>query len=120
MQMAKYALLTDCIDPALTVSALNLAEADVYVDLALGNIGIGPAQAAALVLPNAILTAIAAAWAKRLAAIEGSMGDNSLLMDKAREYKISAESLVKSLNRAALGLTEPTGTGYGTLTLGRA
>lgn len=118
--MAKYATVNDCVDPSLTVSALNLTEADVYVDLALGNIGITPAQAATIVLPNSTLTAIAAAWAKHLAAIEGSMGDNSLLIDKADRYKNSAEALVKQLNRAALGLTEPTGTGYGTLTIGRA
>ncbi len=118
--MARYAQLSDCIDPALVVTALNLGEADVYVGLALGNIGISPAQAAMLVLPNATLTAIAATWAKRLAAIEGAMGDNSLMIDKANQYKSSAELLVKSLNRTALGLTEPVGTGYGTLTLGRA
>lgn len=118
--MAKYATLADCNDPALMVSALNLTEADVYVDLALGAIGITPAEAATLTLPNATLTAIAAAWAKHLAAIEGSMGDNSLLIDKADRYKRSADALAKQLNRAALGLTEPTGTGYGTLTIGRA
>jgi len=118
--MAKYATVNDCIDPALTVSALNLTEADVFVDLALSNIGIDSAEAATIALPNATLTAIAAAWAKRLAAIEGSMGDNSLLMDKAKEYKASAEALVKQLNRKALGLDEPTGTGFGTLTIGRA
>lgn len=114
--MAKYATVLDCIDPALTVTELNLLEADVYVDLALGKVGIAPA---AITLPNATLTQIAATWAKRLAAIEGSMGDNSLLIDKAKQYQINAEALVKALNRTALGLTEPTGTGYGTLTLGR-
>lgn len=117
--MAKYATVNDCVDPALTVSALNLTEADVYVDLALGNIGITPAMAATITLPNATLTAIAAAWAKRLAAIEGAMGDNTTLMDKANQYKATAELLVKQLNRTALGIAEPTGTGYGTLTLGR-
>lgn len=118
--MAKYATINDCVDPALTVSALNLTEADVFVDLALGNIGITPAEAATIILPNAALTAIASTWAKRLAAIEGSMGDNSLLMDKAKHYEANAKALVSQLNRAALGLFEPTGTGYGTLTLGRA
>lgn len=117
--MAKYAQLVDCFDPSLTVSELNLAEADVYVDLALVSIGITPTVAWTLVLPNAVLTAIASTWAKRLAAIEGSIGDNSLLMDKANQYKISAEMMVKCLNRTALGLAEPTGTGYGSLTLGR-
>ena len=117
--MAKYAQLVDCIDPALIVTELNLDDADVYVALALSNIGVTPAQIAAIVLPNATLRAIATAWARRLACIEGSMGDNSLLMDKANQYKISAEMLVKQLNRTALGIAEPTGTGYGTLTLGR-
>jgi hypothetical protein len=117
--MAKYAQIGDCVDPALTVSALNLTEADVYVDLALGNIGITPVQAAAIVLPNATLTAIAANWAKNLAAIEGAMGENELLMNKADRYKKNAEALVKQLNRTALGLVEPTGTGYSTLTIGR-
>lgn len=117
---AKYASAADCIDPALTVSELNLAEADVYVDLAMGAIGLTADDVAGITLPNPILTAIAAAWAKRLAAIEGSMGDKSPLMDKANQYKASAEALVKQLNRTALGLSEPTGTGYGTLTLGRA
>ena len=118
--MAKYATLADCVDPSLVVSALNLTEADVYVDLALSTIGITPTEAATIVLPNSALTLIAATWAKRLAAIEGSMGDNSLLMDKAKEYKANAESLVKQLNRTVLGLTVPTGTGWGTLTLGRS
>lgn len=118
--MAKYADFSDCVDPALTVSALNLSEADVYVDLALAAVGIDATEAANITLPNATLTAIAAAWAKRLAAIEGSMGDNSLLMDKAKQYQANAEALAKQLTRKALGLSEPTGTGYGTLTIGRA
>lgn len=118
--MAKYAQQSDCIDSVLSVSELNLIEADVYVDLALGRIGITPAQSATIVLPNPALTAIAAAWAKRLAAIEGGMGDGSLLMDKAKQYQATAEMLVKQLNRTSLGLSEPTGTGYGSLTIGRA
>jgi len=117
--MAKYSTLGDCVDPSVTVSALNLGEADVYVDLALGNIGITPAQAATITLPNAALTAIASAWAKRLACIEGAIGENSPLIDKAKQYEASAKAMVIQLNRTALGLTEPTGTGYGTLTLGR-
>ena len=116
----KYAAQSDCVDPALTVSQLNLDQADVYVDLALGNIGITAAVAATITLPNATLKAIASNWALRLAAIEGAMGDNSLLKDKAEQYRINAEMLVKSLTRSGLGLTEPTGTGYGTLTIGRA
>ena len=118
--MAKYATVFDCVDPAVTVSELNLSNADVYVDLALSNIGITPATAATITLPNSTLTAIAANWALSLAAIEGAMGDNSLLMDKAKHYAKNATDLVKQLNRTALGLADPTGTSYGTLTIGRA
>lgn len=90
--MARYADISDCSDPALSVSELNLQDADVYVDLALG---------------------------KRLAAIEGAMGDNSLLIDKAKQYQANAEGLAKSLNRSALGLADPVGAGFGSFTMGR-
>jgi hypothetical protein len=117
--MSVYAQSTDCVDPALTVSTQNLNDADVYVNLALGGIGVIPAVAATIPLPNATLTAIASAWALHLAAIEGSMGESSVLMSKAEKYRAVAESLVKKLNRIALGLKEPEGTGYGTVKLHR-
>lgn len=118
--MAKYCTLADCADPVVVVTNEHIEGADVYVDLALGTAGITPTEAAAITLPNAILKAIAVAWAKRLAAIDGSMGDNSLMIDKANQYKTSADTLAKQLNRAALGLLEPTSGGYGSITLGRA
>jgi hypothetical protein len=118
--MAKYAQITDCVDPAVDVSALNLADADVYVDLALGGVGITPAVAATITLPNTTLTAIASTWALHLACIQGAMQGDALLSNKAALYKGVAESLIKKLNRTALGLSEPAGTGFGSLTLGRA
>ncbi|OQW74859.1 MAG: hypothetical protein BVN35_09600 [Proteobacteria bacterium ST_bin11] len=118
--MAKYCTLADCADPVVAVTNEHLEGADVYVDLALGTAGISPVDAASITLPNAILKAVAVAWAKRLAAIDGSMGDNSLMIDKANQYKTSADMLAKQLNRAALGLAEPTNGGFGSITLGRA
>lgn len=118
--MGKYCTLADCADPVVVVTDAHLDGADVYVDLALGTAGISPADAATITLPNAILKEIAVNWAKRLAAIDGSMGDNSLMIDKANQYKTSADMLAKQLNRAALGLTEPTSGGFGSITLGRA
>jgi hypothetical protein len=117
--MAKYTQLISTLDPALTITEANLLEADVYVDLALGNIGITAAEALTIVLPNATLTSIASAWAKRCAAIEGAMGENSPLIDKAKQYKDTAELLIKMLNRTSIGIVQPTGTSYGVITLGR-
>lgn len=120
--MAKYADVIDCVDPLLTVSALNLADADVYVDLALANIGITETEAALITLPNPALKAIASAWALRQASVQGMMADSSVLSDKARIYKETADMLVKKLTRTGLGLptaTTPTG-GYGVINLGRA
>jgi hypothetical protein len=115
--MATYAQLADCTDPALTVEERHLDDADVYVNLALYERGITPAD---VVLPQPTLTAIAVAWAKRQSAVEGAIGENSPLIDKARQYETTAKTLVAKLSRAALGLAEPTGTAYGSIVLGRA
>ena len=117
--MPIYAQLTDCVDPLLSVSLGNLNDADVYVNLALGGIGITPTIAATIPLPNPILTAIASAWALHRAAIEGMVNDSAVLAGKAKEYRSTAELLVKKLNRITLGLNEPEGTGYSTVKLHR-
>lgn len=118
--MAKYADVNDCVDPALTVSELNLTEADTYVDALLAHRGITPAEISAMGLPNQLLTAIAANWAKRLAAIEGAMGDDSVLIAKAGQYQANAKLLAEQLSRVALGLAnEASASGYGSIELGR-
>lgn len=114
--MAVYAQLSDCTDPALVMADRHLADADVYVDLALHERGIAPSE---VILPQPALTAIAVSWANRQAAIEGSIGEDSPLLDKARQYEATAKTLVAKLNRAALGMAEPAGSGYGVVTLGR-
>lgn len=115
----KYLQAADCDDPALVVSAKQLNEADAYVDLALANMGINATEAATIILPNPHLNAIAVAWAQHLASVAGSMGDNSLLRDKADQYKGIAKELVRQLTRTALGLSQPAGSGFGFVNLGR-
>lgn len=104
-------------DPSVTVTEHDAQAADIFVDMALHDRGINPAS---VTLPNAILTEIAANWAKRSACVQGAIGDNSPLIDKAKQYESQATVLVSMLNRAALGIAEPTGAAFGQITLGRA
>lgn len=104
-------------DPSITVLEKHLASADIFINLWLGKRGIDPA---AVTLPNATLKTIAAKWAKRDACVEGAIGDNSPLIDKAEKYEKEAINLAGMLSRAALGIAEPTGTAFGQITLGRA
>lgn len=115
--MAKYATLFDAVDPVLTnIDERILSKADVAVDAALRERGINPAD---VTLPQALLTELAVNHACRIAAIEGSMGEDSPLIDKAKQYERSAELLNRSLTREALGLTVATGAGFGSVKLGR-
>jgi len=74
---------------------------------------------ATVVLPQPLLTNLAASWALRLAAIEGGMGDSSPLLDKAKHYEATATALAKLVSREALGIAYATGASFGVLTLGR-
>ncbi|WP_024296646.1 hypothetical protein [Methylomicrobium lacus] len=115
--MAKYVNAVDLSDPSLTITEAHADMADVDVDAALRERGIDPA---ALTLPIALLTQIAGNFAKRHAAIEGAIGDDSPLIAKAREFNGNAVRLLGGINRAALGLAVPAGAGYGNVVLGRS
>lgn len=115
--MAKYLDLMQISDPALCVSEQNILDADVYVDMQLAKNGIAQSEIA---LPNEQLSSIASSWAKRLAAIENAIGENSPLIDKARLYEKNAELLAAMITRQALGIPEPVGAAaYGSVTLAR-
>lgn len=113
---SKYAQIADCADSSVTVTQKNVDDADVYVDGVLFERGINPVD---VVLPSARLTTLAATWAIRLAAIEGAIGENSPLIAKAREYEKTASQLAGTLSRESLGLSVPTGAGFGNVILGR-
>lgn len=115
--MAKYAALVDAADPALRVTEQHLLDADVYVDATLARYGIAPADVG---LPNPLLTALAAAWAKRLAAIDGVVDEDSPLLKKARLYEGTALALESKITREGLGLAAPAGSGFRQITVGRA
>lgn len=114
--MGKYCVLSDCTDPALVMAETHLADADVYVDLQLNARGIAPDS---VTLPHAALTALAVAWAKRQAAVEGAVGENSPLIDKAKQFEKTAVTLTELLSRTALGIANEPGTGFGQIVLGR-
>jgi hypothetical protein len=114
--MATYVDAVDLSDPALTITEKHCASADVFVNAELRKRGIDPAD---LTLPIDLLTEIAGNWAKRVAAIDGSIGDDSPLIAKAKEFDKDARLLASSINREALGLTVPTGAGYGNVVVGR-
>lgn len=114
--MATYVNAVDISDPALVISEAHCESADIFVDLSLRERGFDPAD---ITLPNAVLTEIATHWAKRQAAIEGAIGEDSPLLAKAREFEKNAKDLAAKLTREALGLTVPTGTAFGQITLGR-
>lgn len=114
--MARYAQLTDCTDPSITVTETHLDAADVYVDSELWARGINPVGVA---LPNATLTKLAATWAIQLASVEGAITDNSPLIDKAKQYRIIAEAIAKGITRESLGLTITAGSGFGNVRIGR-
>lgn len=104
------------VNASVTVSEANAESACVYVDLMLGERGIDPATVS---LPNAVLTEIAKHWALHLACIEGALGDNSPLREKAKEYEAIANALSSRISREALGLASPVGTAFRQITLGR-
>lgn len=114
--MAKYVNAIDLIDPSLTITEAHAASADTDVDAALWERGINPAG---LTLPIAQLTQIAANFAKRHAAIEGAIGDDSPLIAKAKEFEKDALRLLGGISRESLGLTVPSGAGFGSVVLGR-
>ena len=118
--MGVYADVADCTDAALAVEERHIDEADVYVTLSLKERGLSDADIAAITLPNATLKMIAVAWAKRSAAIEGALGENSPLIDKAKQFKETATTLVNKLTRESVGLETATGAGPAFFKIGRA
>lgn len=118
--MAKYLDLlmnaAQLADPSVTVTETHLEAADRFVDLVLRERGIDPD---AVTLPNATLAEISSNWAKRVACVEGAIGENSPLIDKGKQLETTARTLVKMLSRQALGIAEPTGSAFGQVALGR-
>ncbi len=112
--MSKYVSVFDIADPALAITESHTQAADVFVDAQLWQHGINPAD---VVLPHALLTELATLWAKRQAATEGAIGENSPLIDKARAFERDAMRLAGTLTRQSLGIV--TTDSFGSVQLGR-
>ena len=119
---AKYAALTDIVDPALKTgfNEAYLLKADILVDAALAERNIAPLD---IELPNVLLTELAVSHACRLACVDKAIAADSPMIPKAREYERTINLLVTGLTREALGLVDPsadTASGYGFFSLGRS
>jgi len=112
--MAKYVQAVDLSDLSLDITEAHCEQADVFVDSALWQREIDPADVS---LPSELLSEIAGNWAKRQSAIEGAIGEDSPLIAKAREFEKNALRLLGSLNRRSLGIAG--GSAFGVATLGR-
>ena len=112
--MSKYVTKFDISDPSLVITDAHCDEADVFVDGQLWQRMIDPAE---VTLPSKLLTQIAGIWAKRQAAVDGAIGENSPLWKKAAAFEKDALQMVNSLNKKSLGIS--TSAIFGSITLGR-
>ena len=118
--MSKY-VTTNLYDPAFSITSGHCLSADVYVDACLSERGISPVDVS---LPNSLLSEIASNWAKREAAIQAAIGENSPLIAKAKEVEKNAVQLANKITRDALGMVVSSSqsisvSGYSSFKLGR-
>jgi len=118
--MAKYSQAVEIEDGFLTLTEQQAQAADIFIDSQLWERGIDPAVVG---LPQPLLTEIARLWTKRQAAIEGAVGENSPLLDQAKQFELDALRLVNTISFSALGLSTSNitagVTGSSSITLGR-
>ena len=117
--MADYCTILDCTDPALSIDQRHVNAGNVFVDSALYSVGIKPDV---VILPKPLLTQIAATYAKYQACIEGAIGENSPLIDKAKLLKQSLDLLVGQISKDVLGISTDgsTDSGFGSFEIHRA
>ena len=100
--MSDYIQPSELKDPTFDVTEAHCLAADDYVNSQLWKKGIDPQE---ITLPSKLLSRIAGYWAKREAAIEGAIGEDSPLLRKAVEFQTNAEKLVSTIGKKSLGLT---------------
>ncbi len=93
----KYATLNDVRDSSIRVLEEDLEEADRVIDSYLLSIDVDPAS---VQLPNPILNTIAVKYACYTACIREAMGDNTIYIEKAKQYKQQYEDLIGKLSPA--------------------
>ena len=100
--MSNYIEPTELTDPTFDVTETHCLAADDYVNSKLWEKGINPQE---VTLPSKLLSRIAGYWAKREAAIEGAIGEDSPLLRKATEFEKNAEKMANTIGKKSLGIT---------------
>ncbi len=96
--MAKYATLSDILDKSIQVKEEDLNQADRVIDNHLRLLGIEPKK---LKLPNEFLKDIAVKYACYVASTREAMGDNTVYIEKAKQYEKQYKDLLNSLSIAS-------------------
>lgn len=107
--MAKYATVDDILDEAITVQEEDLLQADRIIDNHLRKLGINPDD----IKSKDILRDIAVKYSCYVASTREAMGDNTLYIEKAKQYEKQYKDLLDSLSVSSfpeLNTTTPVGT----------
>lgn len=104
--MAKYANLSDIKDNTITVLEEDLLEADRVIDNRLYSLGVNPENIAG----NNFLKDVAVKYACYIACVRESAGENTLYLEKSKQYKEMFKELIENLSLSTLGITSTTGT----------
>ena len=112
--MAKYANLTDILDSSINVLEEDLIQADNLIDNYLRKLGINPSD---ISLPNAYLKDVAVKYASYVASTREAMGDNTIYLEKAKQYEKQYKDLLENLSLSTIGYSQTTV--LGTVKVGR-
>ena len=107
--MAKYAQLTDVLDEAIAVQEEDLLQADRLIDNYLRKLGINPDD----IQSSELLKDIAVKYACYVASTREAMGDNTIYIEKAKQYEKQYKDLLDNLSISSfpeLNITTPVGT----------
>ncbi len=99
--MAKYAAVSDVTDTTITVTEEDLLEADNYVDNLLKQRGIDPQS---ITLPNETLKLLAVYYATYRALIREAVHEDSILIDKAKQYEKLYKEKAEQISPETLGV----------------
>jgi hypothetical protein len=102
--MGIYSESTDYTDRTFKIDDRLIGFADAHVTAFLGEMNIIEDD---LTLPISLLTQLAVAIGSHIACVEKAAGEDTLLLDKAKQYKLAAENLKSVITRKSLGLIDP-------------
>jgi len=102
--MAKYASTTDVTEQAVNVAEEDLLEADNYIDNLLKQKGIDPNS---ISLPNETLKILAVYYATYRALIKESVYEDSVLLEKAKQYEKLYKEKADQVDANTLGVSTP-------------